>query len=697
MRSPLHWWMVIPGPIDRTTGGTIYDRRMIDAARAAGDRVAVVSLPGPFPARLSRNDLAACRASLDAIPDQATVCVDGLVMPSLTDELRSLAARCRLVALIHHPTSHEPDLSPKEADALWRAESAVIHAADRVICTSRYTARLLADQGIATARLLVAPPGVDLPAVAPPGVDLSPAERSAADRSGMDLPPTASRDSGNDPTHLLCVANLMRRKGLDFLIEALGDISRLNWILTIVGSDQYEPQTASQLHELVVQHGLAQRVSFVGALSAQRLARLYRETDLFVFPSLYEGYGMVLTEAASYGLPIITTDGGAIRDTVAGLGAEVVPAANAAALAAAIERFLTDDAYRSDLTARTRAGRPQLKSWESAARSFRRALLQTGPVAGGVPERVTESFDADWLSLRELADHRFRSRELVAEADRHLLRRHHRESGRRAAAVERSLPPGTGADSPAPLRILDLASGSGSNLRFIAPQLRGPQHWLLCDMDETLLDHARRTSTDALSSRGNHGPVVTTARVINLANEAAMEVEDRPPDLVTASALLDLVSHEWLEQLIARMSAIEPAPLFLAATVFSGEVAIEPRDSGDDAILAAFHADMRRDKGFGRALGDRAAAAADALLTGRGFQVTMHDSTWQLDEALAAAVGSNRFAELCRRQLQFFADAACSSGSGSNARAWLERRLAQLDSGRLCIRIGHRDLLAVRD
>lgn len=690
MKEPHKWWMVIPGPIDRTTGGTIYDRRMVEAAHAVGDQVTVVSLPGKFPRSLSEVDLQACRTALETVPDRATVCVDGLVLPSLSAELQSFAERCRLVTLIHHPTSLEPGLPASEREALWRAESAVINSAQRIICTSAYTARVLAERGVSPKTLSVVAPGVDLPRPTHDSRETHPRsthDRGAAHSGGggahtQPAPPGAAR-----PTRMLCVANLMQRKGLDYLIEALGQLRELNWAVTLVGSAEFEPRTAARLRQMVCARELESRVAFVGAQSEPDLDRLYREADIFVFPSLYEGYGMVLTEAAAHGLPIIATDGGAVPDTVAGLGADIVAAGDAEALADAMARFLTDPAHRARLAERSRTGRSRLQSWESVADSFRHRLLE--PVAGELTAATSAAieaaaFDMEWLNLRELADHRFRSRELVQLADRLL--------GQRSRTRVAGGPGGSAGDSPAdsvPAAILDLASGSGSNMRFVAPLLNGPQRWLLCDVDAALLDCAIGGSAGAMEAQGNANRLTATSRVIDLARVIPMQADGRTPDLVTASALLDLVSDDWLARLVERFSDADPAPLFLAATVYNGDVRFSPQDPEDEAVLAAFQADMRRDKGFGPALGDRAPAAAEMLLSRRGFHIIMRDSTWRLDEDLSAAIGSHRFTELCRRQLQFFADAA-----GTDARGWLQRRLAQLRSRRLQILIGHCDLLA---
>ena len=62
--------------------------------------------------------------------------------------------------------------------------------------------------------------------------------------------------------------------------------------------------------------GLAERIAFVGECDASALARAYGSATLFVLPSHYEGYGMVLVEALAHGLPIVSTTGGAIPDTV---------------------------------------------------------------------------------------------------------------------------------------------------------------------------------------------------------------------------------------------------------------------------------------------------------------------------------------------------------------------------------------------
>ncbi len=637
--------MVLPGPLDRSTGGTIYDRRVVEAARAAGDSVTVVSLPGAFPTGLEQADREACRRELAALPDGATACVDGLVLAALHNELLQLTQRCRMLLLIHHPTSEEPGLDHALRAELWRRESAVIGAADHVICTSAFTARRLISRGVAAETVSVAAPGVDLP------------QQPAPD----------NRDTQRRPLRLLCVANLIERKGLAYLLQALEELRELKWQLTIVGSAELEPQVAEQLQRDALRRGLEGRVRFAGPQSAAALRRLYTEADLFVLPSLWEGYGMVLTEAAAHALPIVTTDGGAIPDTVAGLAAVVVPAADAPALTAALRPLLSDAAQLSTLQAHASSAVAGLQPWHAAAAEFRRILH-----AAAASEH-SGGFDRQWLALREPADHAARDETLCTQLGAYLQRRV--------------------APTPRALRVVDLAGGTGSNLRFLVPRLQLPQRWTLCDIDPILLDHGRRQCQRWIKQQGLGGQIELTARVVDLAREIPISADGDCPDLVTSSALLDLVSRAWLVQLVERLCACDPRPALLAATIYCSGSRFYPPDDQDSAVMAAFEADMRRDKGFGAALGGNAVGEASRALAAAGFSVTRADSSWTLDGSLCRHIGSRRFTALLERQLAFFGSAALQQGIDISG--WLQRRRASLHDGTLHARIAHSDILAL--
>ncbi|MDE0249006.1 MAG: class I SAM-dependent methyltransferase, partial [Gammaproteobacteria bacterium] len=143
------------------------------------------------------------------------------------------------------------------------------------------------------------------------------------------------------------------------------------------------------------------------------------------------------------------------------------------------------------------------------------------------------AFDAGWLSLREPVDHRSRSASLID-------------------TLVRSRP------EPDSWRILDLGSGTGSNFRYIAPRIPAPQAWTLLDRDAALLEQA-----------GSGTPPVRVRTIVgNLASEGIALVAGS--HLVTASALLDLVSRRWLTRLITCCRTHDCAVLF--SLTYDGEI-----------------------------------------------------------------------------------------------------------------------------
>jgi SAM-dependent methyltransferase len=267
-----------------------------------------------------------------------------------------------------------------------------------------------------------------------------------------------------------------------------------------------------------------------------------------------------------------------------------------------------------------------------------------------------ESFSADWLTLREPADHAARSPALTTQiADRLRAR-----PGRRA---------------------VDLAAGSGSNVRYLLPRLPNVAHWTLVDYDPALLAHAGRLVT----------PVAREAGVGFDVRQGDLRALDALPldgcGLVTASALLDLVSAEWLRAFAARCR--EAGVDVLCTLSYDGRIACAPADDGDEDVRGLVNQHQRTDKGFGPALGPDAASAAVTAFETAGFAVHTAESDWVLDGA---------HAELQRQLLTGWAGAARELAPADAARidAWLARRLAHVAAGGSGVRVGHVDLTATR-
>ncbi|MFT3816152.1 MAG: hypothetical protein QM750_00740 [Rubrivivax sp.] len=262
-------------------------------------------------------------------------------------------------------------------------------------------------------------------------------------------------------------------------------------------------------------------------------------------------------------------------------------------------------------------------------------------------------FSAEWLALRESADTRARPISLAGLAA--------------ALAVKRGG------------RIIDLGSGSGSLPRYLAPLLPSPCDWLLVDDALTLLDEAARRCRDL------PGIATLTTLRTDLAADLSF-IGERPTALVTASALLDLVSDAWLARLVAACVAAD-VPL-MATLTYDGRIEIDPPLPDDVPIIALVNEHQRGDKGFGAALGPAASSCAAERFRAAGYRVTTARSDWQLGADDAAMIGS---------LFEGWTAAAAEIAPAELARLahWLAQRRELLAAGRLSVSVGHEDLLAV--
>lgn len=282
-----------------------------------------------------------------------------------------------------------------------------------------------------------------------------------------------------------------------------------------------------------------------------------------------------------------------------------------------------------------------------------------------------ERFSADWLSRREWLDGRSRSHCLTGLAADWLATR-----------------PGA---HGTPCGIVDLGCGTGSNLRFLAPRLPGPQRWRLVDHDPELLALARRHAATLRDTSGARVAIEARCRDLSPVDDGLLE----GADLVVASALFDLVSRSWAEALVAACAARQQALLFTLSVdsdwAFLDATGKRLEDVEDIAVRALFQAHQRRDKGLGPALGGRAPAVLAAAMTAAGFRVESAATPWYL------AAGERDLLPLAEQLLQGWHDAALEQAPEEQARLqrWHSRRLAGLAAGELGLTVGHRDLLAL--
>ncbi|WP_228447217.1 class I SAM-dependent methyltransferase [Streptomyces paludis] len=267
----------------------------------------------------------------------------------------------------------------------------------------------------------------------------------------------------------------------------------------------------------------------------------------------------------------------------------------------------------------------------------------------------------EWLALREGPDAAARALELLEPLYAHL------------AQAPRATPE---------LVIRDLGCGTGSMGRWLAPRLPGPQHWILHDHDPELLALAAASMPDTAAD--GSAVTVSTERG-DIAHLGAAGLVGT--SLVTASALLDLLTREELDAL-ASACAGAGCPALLALSV-AGRVELTPADPLDTEIAAAFNTHQRRVDANGRRLlgPDAVEAAADSFAR-YGLTVRTGASPWRLGAAESA---------LTAEWLRGWVGAALEQRPCLNphGEAFLRRRLAACEARELGVTVAHGDILAL--
>jgi hypothetical protein len=238
-------------------------------------------------------------------------------------------------------------------------------------------------------------------------------------------------------------------------------------------------------------------------------------------------------------------------------------------------------------------------------------------------------FSAQWLGLREPVDHRSRNQALQVQVINYL-------------AQVKTVYPGS-------VHVTDLGSGTGSNLRALAPHLNSIQYWTLVDYDQTLLHIARSTllawadseiesaqtsstTIKNLSIRKLNKTIIVKFKCVDLLNDY-QAVLNEPSDLITAAAFFDLVAKPWLTKFCASLSK----PLYTVLT-YDGNEKWSPPEIVDSDILKAFHQHQLTDKGFGSALGPTASECLQSLLRDQHFTTICAPSPWILNHQDSALI-----------------------------------------------------------
>jgi SAM-dependent methyltransferase len=274
-------------------------------------------------------------------------------------------------------------------------------------------------------------------------------------------------------------------------------------------------------------------------------------------------------------------------------------------------------------------------------------------------------FSSSWLALREAADHRSRNEDLAETLKTRFLQREQ-------------------------IHVMDLGCGTGSNLRATSGLLPNIQHWTLIDHDPALLAAAKRelmgwaidhdVFADKLVMRRDNKRITAVFHQADLARDLDTVLDLDPKlDLVTASALFDLVSSTFIQRFAAAIA--KRRVVFYTTLTYNGIQRWLPRTPNDQQMNGAFHHHQVMDKGFGAACGPTAAVELFEQFETHGFSIAEGDSPWKLgpaDHKLIAELAIGFAAAV--RQTKALSD--------SDIDKWIARPRTNAE-------VGHTDTLAV--
>jgi glycosyltransferase involved in cell wall biosynthesis len=340
---------VTVGDTSRRTGGYLYNARVLAGLRERGVVVEEIVASGASP----QEQEAASRLSLVPNPRRFDVIVvDALARIVCAPHLDRWREENPVVAMVHELPGVA---APEEVTGREREYEEPLLRADLMISVSEHGAKVLEDRGVPAARIRVVPPGFDrLP------------------KDGGIEPPVHG-----DTVRALCVAQWIPRKGILDLVRAWTLDERPGAALELVGETAADPAYAASVNAAIAgAPGASTSIVVSGPVDDATLGAAYVAADLFVLPSLYEGYGIVFAEALAHGLPVIAYDVGPFPGLVGEEAGLLVPPGNVEALSDALDFLLKDRASRDRMSAAARSRAEELPRWKDTVARFAQVLLE---------------------------------------------------------------------------------------------------------------------------------------------------------------------------------------------------------------------------------------------------------------------------------------------------------------------------------
>ena len=340
--------LVIYGSLNTLSGGYMYDRKLVEYLRVQGDSVEIISLPWRnYGSHLTDSFSFKLPANFDILIQ------DELNHPSLIGANRG-EHPYPIISLVHHLRCSE--LRPKWQNEIYRiVEKKYLQSVDGFIFNSQTT------KGVVNGLMVHKKPSV---------VAYPPTDRFGEALSEEEIKSRATRD----PLRILFLGNVIERKGLHTLLEAVGN-QKSKVKLNVIGSLTSEPEYVKRLQAYVSTNNLSSFVYFHGALDNEPLSEMLKQAHVLIVPSSYEGFGIVYLEGMGFGLPAIGTMAGAAGEIIEhGKTGYLIEPNDSKTLAAHISQLASNRNLLMQLSVNARNRYAQQPSWNETANQIRNFL-----------------------------------------------------------------------------------------------------------------------------------------------------------------------------------------------------------------------------------------------------------------------------------------------------------------------------------
>lgn len=349
--------LVIYGSLDTLSGGYLYDRRLVETLERAGDSVHIIGIPWRnYGRHLTDGFSRGLRRELKSA-DVDVMLQDELNHPSLWRVNGAVRRRCPVISVVHHLRMSEKRAGWKNR-AYAMIERRYLRSVDGFVFNSETTRKAVHDQIGADKPNVLAYPAGDR-------FDVSMTEQDVTERANED-----------GPLRILFLGNVIERKQLHVLIEALGFTGSASIRVDVVGGLEVEPEYTNRVRQQVESEGLRDKVTFHGPLSDDALRKHFEEAHVLVVPSSYEGFGIVYLEGMAFGMPAIASDSGAAHEIITNRrDGFLVPMGSAPELSMRLRDLATDRQRLASMGAQALKRFARHPTWEQSMTSVREFLL----------------------------------------------------------------------------------------------------------------------------------------------------------------------------------------------------------------------------------------------------------------------------------------------------------------------------------